>query len=254
MTRVLLEGFRNARVEELSRRKKRKGQPLSPATVNRDLRHLRRALNWAVERGYLEKAPSFKKVMLREDKKAPPFIPEADFLVIVAAVDKVELVLGRQWWKTFLYVGYYCGLRTGELLSLQWPDVGADAVRVRARGSKSRKDRVVPISPELRAVLGGFRPAVIPVTQEVFPYGFADWKKLYQDWHAIRAAAGIAEHYVPEDGRSTFCSDLAALGVSTATVKDLAGHSSMATTERYYINAKPAHRVAIAERKGTKLA
>ncbi len=112
----------------------------------------------------------------------------------------------------------------------------------------------MPITEDLKAVLDAFRPGIIPVTREVFPYSYADWKKLYKDWHVIQDAAGIREHYVPKDGRSTFCSDLAALGVSTATVKDLAGHSSMTTTEKYYINAKPAHKSAIARRKVAKQA
>lgn len=37
VTRATLEDFRNARLQEVVKRRKRKGQSLSPATVNRDL-------------------------------------------------------------------------------------------------------------------------------------------------------------------------------------------------------------------------
>jgi len=82
------------RLEELVKRKKGKGENLSPATVNRDLR---RALNWAVDREYLKKAPSFRGVMLRKHNKDPTIIPETDFLAMLMAVDTVGLVLGKTW-------------------------------------------------------------------------------------------------------------------------------------------------------------
>lgn len=172
---------------------------------------------------------------------------------MVAVLDKpsLDLALGREWWRAFLYVNYYCGMRTGEILALKWPDIVDDFIKVRAGGSKSRKDRPIPIDKALKKILDAYRPHVTSVANEVFPYAYADWKKHYAAWHVIQNAAGIKEedHFVPKDGRSTFCSELAAQQVSTATVKALAGHATMATTERYYINPKPGLKAAIAKRK-----
>ncbi len=86
---------------------------------------------------------------------------------------------------------------------------------------------------------------------EVLPWPFDTYRKLYDDWHVIQAAAGIPEerHYVPKDCRSSCASELIASGVPTAVVKDFLGHASVTTTERYYINTKPALRAAVALRK-----
>jgi hypothetical protein len=72
----------------------------------------------------------------------------------------------------------------------------------------------------------------------------------------VHKGAGIAdgEHYTPHDFKKTFCSDLIRQSVATATVKDLAGHESILTTERYYIDTTPAQRSAIQRRKILRLA
>ncbi len=64
-------------------------------------------------------------------------------------------------------------------------------------------------------------------------------------------AAGIpeGENYVPKDCRSTCASELTANDVPTVVVRDFLGHASVTTTERYYINTKPALRAAAHVRK-----
>jgi len=75
-------------------------------------------------------------------------------------------------------------------------------------------------------------------------------RNLYEDWHTIQKAAGIpdGEHYVPKNCRSTCASELIAAKVPTVVVKDFLGHASVATTENYYINTKPALRAAATAR------
>ena len=82
-----------------------------------------------------------------------------------------------------------------------------------------------------------------------WPYDHLD--SIYDDWHAIQKAAGIPDgrHYVPKNCRSTCASGLIAANVPTVVVKDFLGHQSVATTENYYINTKPALRAAGNARK-----
>ncbi len=124
---------------------------------------------------------------------------------------------------------------------------------VSARTSKGRKDRVLPMAPELASVLKRWRTSqpTIPLAGEVLPWPFDTYRRLYVDWHVVQAAAGIAEerHYVPKDCRSSCASELIAAGVPTAVVKDFLGHATVTTTERYYINTQPALRAAAAARK-----
>ena len=62
VTAGVLEGYRNARL--------RAGK--SPNTVNKELRHVRAALRWALEREYINRVPSFRRAVIRVDRKQLP--------------------------------------------------------------------------------------------------------------------------------------------------------------------------------------
>lgn len=202
--------------------------------------------------------PEFTGAFLREDKKQPITIPEDDFWAMVEAMNKPDLVLKhrpKEWWRVFLYIAYYMGLRRGEILGVTWEQILFDTleVKVSAMTSKGRKDRMVPMAPELGQVLREWRDyqKKADLTSEVLPWPFDSYRRLYDDWHAIQSAAGIAEgeNYVLKNCRSSCASDLIAAGVPTVVVKDFLGHATVATTEKYYINTKPALRSAAMARK-----
>ena len=248
VTHATLEDFANKRLT----------QEAAIASVNRDLRHVRAALRWAKRRGYISDVPDFKGVFIREDRKKPVIIPEEDFMEMVKALRKPDLVLKHRpadWWRIFLYVAYYLGLRRGEILGLTWGRVSLETleVHVLAPTSKSRKERVVPISPDMAKVFREWHDTQPEAKSNdpVLPWPYDDYNKIYDDWHAIQAAAGMpeGEHYVPKNCRSTCASELIAANVPTVVVKDFLGHATVATTENYYINTKPALRAAATARK-----
>ena len=159
------------------------------------------------------------------------------------------------WWRTFLYIAYYLGLRRGEIFGLTWSDVSLCdlSVSITATTSKGRKVRTVPMSRDLATILETWKKSQMPVseTAAVLPWPYDGYRQLYSDWHAIQAAAGIkdGEHYVPKNCRSGCASELIAAGVPTVVVKDFLGHESVKTTETYYINTTPALRSAGTARK-----
>jgi integrase len=228
------------------------------ATVNRDLRHLRVLFRWAKRRGVLDDIPDFFGLLIKEERRDPTIMPEEDFLALLAALRNPQLKLKKMppdWWRIFLYLIYYLGVRRGEALGLFWSDISfqANEVRIRAGTSKSRKDRVVPIAAELSDVLKQWKdrsPFNSP-NDSVLPWPYDTYRQVYVDWHLIQTAAGIpdGEHYVPKDCRSTCASELTANDVPTVVVRDFLGHASVTTTERYYINTKPAMRAAAQVRK-----
>ena len=107
---VVLEDFVNERSLEVG----------SYATVNRDVRHIRAALKWAERRRLISDVPDFGPIFLKEDRKKPTIMPEEDFLAMIAALTLALNLPTRScgWWRAFLYVSYYLGLRRGETLSL----------------------------------------------------------------------------------------------------------------------------------------
>ena len=179
-------------------------------------------------------------------------------MAMVKALRSQDLGLKHRstdWWRIFLYVAYYLGLRRGEILGLTWGRVSFESseVHVLAPTSKSRKERVVPLSKELATMLAEWKARTPNVgsNDEVLPWPHDTYRQLYEDWHAIQKAAGIPEdeHYVPKNCRSSCASELIAANVPTIVVKDFLGHATVATTENYYINTKPAMRAAANARK-----
>ena len=81
---------------------------------------------------------TFKGVFIREDRKKPVIIPEEDFMEMVKALRKPELVLkyrSADWWRMFLYAAYYLGLRRGEILGLAWGHVSLETLEVHVLSS-----------------------------------------------------------------------------------------------------------------------
>jgi hypothetical protein len=72
--------------------KGRKGQPLSPATINRDLRNVKAALRTANEWGYLPLVPRVR--MLKEAEKLPRYVTAEHFAAIYGACDAARFPHG----------------------------------------------------------------------------------------------------------------------------------------------------------------
>ena len=211
-----------------------------PATVNNALRHLKAALRWAERGGHIEKAPDFHGLMIREDRRRPRLLPEADFAKIVAALENPELDpkhCPREWWRVLVHLGFYGGLRLGETLSLRWDDVdltgerarlgaGVPTLTLRAEQTKGRTDRTVPLVSGLPELLTTWRDGMWSAVGEgwVLAWGERSTRVLYDDWAMIQEAAGFAEKpYRIHDLRRGCASALIAAGVSTAAVKDWPG-------------------------------
>jgi hypothetical protein len=78
--------------EYVSKRRLEKGKKaesrVSPATVNKELRHLRAALRIAHEWGYLPKMPRIR--MVKEPEKLVRYVTPEHFAAIYAACDAAE--------------------------------------------------------------------------------------------------------------------------------------------------------------------
>jgi integrase len=94
-------------------------QKLSLATINKDIRTLKRVFNLAISpRGYLRKN-SNPFANIKQRKLAPKTIR-------YVTTDEYHLLIRcckTLWWKAFLSIAYCCGLRRCEILNLVWKDI-----------------------------------------------------------------------------------------------------------------------------------
>jgi integrase len=117
-------------------RGRRRGSLVSPAAVNKELRHIRAALNVGKDWGYLPAAPRFR--MLREPGRLPRHVAGDHFAAIYKACDSARMrdlpnLSAPDWWRALLTVGYMTGWRIGDLLAMRREDLDLEAGLVVAR-------------------------------------------------------------------------------------------------------------------------
>lgn len=210
--------------------------PVSPATVNKELRSLRSMLRKAVRWSYLSKAPEFE--FLKEPGKHPTYINPEHFAKLYAECDSMRWPESQpfsagDWWRALLVTAYMTGWRIGSILSLRWDDVDLDAGTAlsRAADNKGKRDQLTPLHPvivdHLRR-LASFSPVVFP------------WQHcrrgLFEEFQALQAAAKVRpvgkSHYGFHDFRRAFATMNAAT-LTPDALQALMQHKDYQTTQRY---------------------
>jgi integrase len=237
-------------------------------TMEKDLRACRRFLRWAEDSHYLRNAPSFKGFIHKgARRKMPVVVSREKYDAMIAAVEagKVKLThCSAPWFLVFLRLAYGLGLRRGELLSARWLQVDFDDATFTVltlaereeldwdieddKIPKGHESRVLPLDDELLGMLRGWRDQN-PGEEAILPFA-GPVRSLYEDWHKIAGADVTPKHF-----RSSCATQMAEAGVPALILKEWLGHSSVTTTERYYVNLKRVSvlRGAAEARKAIKL-
>jgi integrase len=228
-------------------RGRRRGSTVSVATINKEMRHLRAALNVAKDWGYLPAVPRFR--MLREPGQLPTYVTGDHFALIYAACDKARLpedltYPAADWWRALVVTGYMTGWRIGDMLGLRRADLDMEAgtAVTRWEDNKGKRDSLVKLHPvvvEHLRKLAGFDP-------HVFPWNHNE-RTLYDEFARVQEAAGIHlpcrtrgqhEHnrhchlYGFHDLRRAFAT-MNADKLTPDALQALMRHKSYTTTQRY---------------------
>ena len=110
ITTDMVRAYVAQRQEEVSERTKRTP---TPATINRELSALRRALNLGRQAGKVVRVPHIP--MLREDNVRKGFFHHRDYLRLKMAIPI--------YLRPILTLAHFSGMRKGEILQLRWEQV-----------------------------------------------------------------------------------------------------------------------------------
>jgi integrase/recombinase XerD len=141
--------------------------------------------------------------------------------------------------RILLLAGLYCGLRVSELCRLDVADLDFGRRILFVRQGKGKKDRMVPIP---RKLLGPLRAWVNARNSgPVFPSshgGCLTPRAVQLLVKRLAAAAGLPQaaqlrYATPHKLRHAYATRLLESGATIYEVRDLLGHSSIATTETY---------------------
>jgi integrase/recombinase XerD len=138
--------------------------------------------------------------------------------------------------RALLMTTYAAGLRIGEVVRLQIPDLDSQRGLIRVRGGKGDKDRYSLFSPrlvqELRAYWQKARPPLwlFPGHRPQQHLSVSAARHLFKQ---AKLRAGIRKGGSVHALRHSFATHLLEAGVNLRTIQSLLGHSSIRTTARY---------------------
>lgn len=225
------------------------------STFNRTLSVLRTFFRWAWEWEYLPRDLSGTLPRAhRAPKRLPRYLDEYQVGWLLAAPDLATAIGFRD--HVLLRLAYETGLRASELAALQLGSVLEDRQVLVERG-KGARDRLVPISEAMHALLGDWeavrrtlRPgkrAALFVTRhgKAFSSGRSVWVIVNR---YARAALGLGRGYerivatrkgrpwggqYPHLLRASFATHLHQSGCDLRAIQEMLGHSSPSTTALY---------------------
>ena len=182
-----------------------------PGTINRRLGTLKVALQLAFESGRTEIDYSAHIKRLPENNKRTVYL----------TMDEVKLIADQasENVRAAIWIALLTGCRRGEICKVTKDDITDDVIRLPAMNTKTLAYREVPITPALRPWL---KYLPLPIKEAGIKSGFAK----------ARDAAGF-EDVRFHDLRHACATILLSQGVPLHVVRDVLGHASIKTTERY---------------------
>ena len=131
---------------------------------------------------------------------------------------------------------YACGLRRSELLNLTLKDIHSERNLLLIKQAKGKKDRVVPISAKLIALLRDYYKAWKPITwlfEGQIPNTKYSEKSLENVLKQSLAKTNITKKVSLHWLRHSYATHLLESGTDLRYIQELLGHSSSRTTEIY---------------------
>ncbi len=245
-------------------RKRKIDEGLSAGGINRPASALKAMLNRAIEWQIIEFNPlSALKPLKEDDRKPARYLKEDEEKALRDALDSREARQREErqnynswcgqrdqkklpelngtfadYLKPMVLLALNTGMRRGELFNLVVDDVDLEpskmgCIVVRGTASKSGNSRIIPLTNEARMVLKEWMIQAKPIGL-VFqsPVTGKRFSTIKTAWQKLTHSAGI-DGFRFHDLRHTFASNLAMKSVDLYVIKELLGHQSIETTQRY---------------------
>jgi site-specific recombinase XerD len=206
-------------------------QGLTPATINRRLYALKHFFDVLVEQQVISLNPVKPSHMLRRGPPLPKPLAGGPLEQLFA---RIQHPMDRALFLLMLR----CGLRVSEVAHLKVRDIDWTQHTLLIEQGKGRKDRQVYLSADALASLQEClkrRPASVPGDMVFWnqkrPGHTLSIKAIQKKMARYAAAAGIVAscHRL----RHTFASNLLEQGAEIVSIRELLGHASIASSERY---------------------
>lgn len=215
---------------------------LAAKSINRKISSLKSFFKYCVRTEVLKDSPMGKVISPKIGKRLPVFVKEEETKQLVEALNSAAENWKSLNAKMLITIFYNTGMRLSELIALKENqiDFGRSSIKVLGKGNK---ERVIPVSKETIASIREYQQLKNKEigSKEEYLLVTEKGKKLYPKYAYLLVnhylgAAGTLDKKSPHVLRHTFATHLMNNGADLNAVKELLGHSSLASTQVYTHN------------------
>ena len=219
-----------------------KEKNLASKSINRKISGLKSFFKYHLRTGAIEATPMSKVISPKINKRLPVFVKEEDTKRLVETLNQ-----STESWKTLnakmlISIFYSTGMRLSELINLKEKQIDFSRSQIKVLG-KGNKERIIPVSKDILEIITDYQQLkkknfektenTLLVTEK--------GKRLYPKYayllvNQVLGAASTLDKKSPHVLRHTFATHLMNNGADLNAVKELLGHSSLASTQIYTHN------------------
>lgn len=211
---------------------------ISARSVNRKLSSLKAYYRFLRKEGLISENPLGKASSLKTPSRLPVFatMPEME-QALAHTSSGTPFEISRDL--LIMEIFYCTGIRLSELINLRIPDVDTSACTIKVTG-KRNKQRIIPITPQLLTLIEDYlRLRSLLVQSGIAEIIVTDQGKkaypvfIYRKVRQYLGIAGLRGVRSPHVLRHTFATHMLNEGADLNAIKELLGHSSLASTQVY---------------------
>ena len=219
------------------------GLNLSHTTINRKLSSLKHFFIFLNKKRYIQNNPVTNFSGLKNTKLLPKSISITDVNILLNAPDCSNFIGLRD--KAMLELMYATGVRTSELINLQYTNIDLTRSLIKVMG-KGGKERMIPFGDNALSWLIEYiefrRTNNLSLKSRDF-FVSQQGKKITRQafWHRVKqylVKSGLSGDISPHTLRHAFATHLLNNGADLRSVQMLLGHSDLSTTQIYTHIAK----------------
>lgn len=216
---------------------------VSNTTINRKISSLRTYYKFLLKIGDIELSPLAKHKVLKTSKKLQVPFSEKEIENVLELLKEDESFTGVRN-KLIVELFYSTGMRRGELVNLKLNDISVSQKIIKVLG-KRNKERIIPLLPSILNTITSYLDYRIGLDSiKDVHYLFLTEKgvKIYETlvYRVINNYFSKASEKVkksPHILRHSFATHMLNEGADIKSVKELLGHSSLASTQIYANNS-----------------
>ena len=211
-------------------------------SINRKISTLKSYFKCHLRLGKIEQSPMITVVAPRMSKRLPAFINQSEAEDLFTRVHFSEGWQGETE-RMILAILYGTGIRVSELVNIKKHHLDLSNSNLKVLG-KGNKERIIPLSPELKIRIENYLAESGKLAEQVDKDYFLlndQGKKLntryvYTVVKGYLSRVTTIERKGPHTLRHSFATHLMNNGADLNAVKELLGHSSLASTQVYTHN------------------